>query len=108
MALFFALGGEIVLDRRCQKVIFLEDPHVARRQDADIQLLNRAVYSAGDVTTCFNTPAMTRHWARAMGLEGRVVRCPLTRGHSPIEHGGRVAARSGWCVNGKAVAQRSS
>ncbi len=65
------LGGdaqiaELVLDRRCQKVIFFEDPHVARQHEADIQLLDRAVYSAGDVTTCFNTPAMTRRWAQAV------------------------------------------
>ncbi len=67
------LGGdaqiaELVLDRRCQKVFFFEDPHVARQHEADIQLLDRAVYSAGDVTTCFNTPAMTRRWAQAMRL----------------------------------------
>lgn len=65
------LGGdaqiaELVLDRQCQKVFFFEDPHVARQHEADIQLLDRAVYSAGDVTTCFNTPAMTRRWAQAM------------------------------------------
>jgi methylglyoxal synthase len=68
------LGGdaqiaELVLDRRCQKVIFFEDPHVARQHEADIQLLDRAVYSAGEVTTCFNTPAMTRRWAQAMSLQ---------------------------------------
>ncbi len=66
------LGGdaqiaELVLERRCQKVIFFEDPHVARQHEADIQLLERAVYSAGDVTTCFNTPAMTKRWAKAVG-----------------------------------------
>jgi methylglyoxal synthase len=65
------LGGdsqiaELVLDRRCQKVIFFEDPHVARQHEADIQLLDRAVYSAGDVTTCFNTPAMAGRWAEAV------------------------------------------
>jgi methylglyoxal synthase len=60
--------AELVLDRRCQKVIFFEDPHVARQHEADIQLLDRAVYSAGDVTTCYNTPAMTRRWAQAVAL----------------------------------------
>jgi methylglyoxal synthase len=60
--------AELVLDRRCQKVIFFEDPHVARQHEADIQLLDRAVYSAGDVTTCFNTPAMTKRWAQAVSL----------------------------------------
>ena len=38
------LGGDaqiadLVLDRRCQRVIFFEDPHVARQHEADIQLL---------------------------------------------------------------------
>jgi methylglyoxal synthase len=65
------LGGdaqiaELVLDRRCQMVIFFEDPHVARQHEADIQLLDRAVYSAGEVTSCFNTPAMAMKWAQAM------------------------------------------
>ena len=64
------LGGdaqiaERVLDRQCQKVIFFEDPHVARQHEADIQLLERAVYSAASTTTCFNTPAMAQRWALA-------------------------------------------
>lgn len=65
------LGGdaqiaELVLDRRCQKVIFFEDPHVARQHEADIQLLERAVYSAASSTTCYNTPAMAQRWAAAV------------------------------------------
>lgn len=65
------LGGdaqiaELVLDQRCQKVIFFEDPHVARQHEADIQLLERAVCSAHKATTCFNTPAMASRWALAM------------------------------------------
>lgn len=64
------LGGdaqiaELVLERRCQKVIFFEDPHVARQHEADIQLLERAVYSASRTTSCFNTPAMAQRWALA-------------------------------------------
>ena len=67
------LGGdaqiaELVLDRRCQKVIFFEDPHVARQHEADIQLLERAVCSASSSATCFNTPAMAHRWARAVSL----------------------------------------
>lgn len=67
------LGGdaqiaELVLDQRCQKVIFFEDPHVARQHEADIQLLERAVYSANAATTCFNTPAMARRWAQSTGM----------------------------------------
>ncbi|WP_114972819.1 methylglyoxal synthase [Rhodoferax ferrireducens] len=65
------LGGdaqiaELVLDQRCQKVIFFEDPHVARQHEADIQLLERAVCSAHHATTCFNTPAMATRWAQAV------------------------------------------
>lgn len=62
------LGGdaqiaELVLDRRCQKAIFFEDPHVARQHEADIQLLERAVCSATRDTSCFNSPAMAERWA---------------------------------------------
>jgi len=65
------LGGdaqiaELVLDQRCQKVIFFEDPHVARQHEADIQLMERAVCSAHHATTCFNTPAMAARWAQAV------------------------------------------
>ena len=64
------LGGdaqiaELVLDGHCQKVIFFEDPHVARQHEADIQLLERAVCSTSH-TTCFNTPEMAQRWARAL------------------------------------------
>lgn len=58
--------AELVLDRRCHKVIFFEDPHVARQHEADIQLLERAVCSAAAETTCFNSPAMAERWAGAV------------------------------------------
>lgn len=58
--------AELVLDRRCHKVIFFEDPHVARQHEADIQLLERAVCSATHDTTCFNSPAMAERWAGAV------------------------------------------
>lgn len=64
------LGGdaqiaELVLDRRCHKVLFFEDVHVARQHEADIQLLERAVCTATNETACFNTPAMADTWATA-------------------------------------------
>nr|WP_315487789.1 methylglyoxal synthase [uncultured Rhodoferax sp.] len=67
------LGGdaqiaELVLDQRCDKVIFFEDPHVARQHEADIQLMERAVCSTQHATTCYNTPAMARQWAQAASL----------------------------------------
>ena len=65
------LGGdaqiaERVLDGTCQKVIFFEDPHVARQHEADIQLMERAVCSAGERTSCMNSPSMAWHWAQAL------------------------------------------
>jgi methylglyoxal synthase len=63
--------AELVLDRRCQKVIFFEDPHVARQHEADIQLLERAVCSATHDTTCFNSPAMAERWADAAAMLGQ-------------------------------------
>lgn len=60
--------AELVLDRRCHKVIFFEDPHVARQHEADIQLLERAVCSASVETTCFNSPVMAHRWAQAVKL----------------------------------------
>jgi len=67
------LGGdaqiaELVLDQRCDKVIFFEDPHVARQHEADIQLMERAVCSTRHPTSCYNTPAMAGQWARAAAV----------------------------------------
>lgn len=62
--------AELVLDRRCHKTIFFEDPHVARQHEADIQLLERAVCTATEHTSCFNSPAMAERWARAVALAG--------------------------------------
>ena len=58
--------AEVLLDGHCQKVIFFEDPHVARQHEADIQLMERAVCSAGEAVSILNTPAMARRWAQAM------------------------------------------
>ena len=65
------LGGdaqiaELILDRQCRRALFLEDPHVARQHEADIQLLERAVCSATTETVCFNSPAMAERWAQAL------------------------------------------
>src|SRR5690606_11015254 len=55
------LGGdaqiaELVLERRCQRVIFFEDPHVARQHEADIQLLERAVRVVTADASCVASP----------------------------------------------------
>jgi methylglyoxal synthase len=67
------LGGDAqiadrVLERRCQRAIFFEDPHVARQHEADIQLLERAVTTVTDVAACLTSPAVARRWADAARL----------------------------------------
>jgi methylglyoxal synthase len=66
------LGGdaqiaELVLERDCQRVIFFEDPHVARQHEADIQLLERAVRVVTDKASCVASPAVAHKWAQAAG-----------------------------------------
>jgi methylglyoxal synthase len=65
------LGGdaqiaELVLENQCQRVIFFEDPHVARQHEADIQLLERAGRVATASAACMTSPTVARRWARAM------------------------------------------
>ena len=65
------LGGdaqiaELVLEQRCQRVIFFEDPHVARQHEADIQLLERAVRVVTDKAACIASPAVAHKWAQAV------------------------------------------
>ncbi|HEY0296595.1 MAG TPA: methylglyoxal synthase [Bordetella sp.] len=62
------LGGdaqiaELVLERHCRRVIFFEDPHVARQHEADIQLLERAVRVKTDYAMCATSPTVARRWA---------------------------------------------
>jgi methylglyoxal synthase len=51
-----------VLDRRCQRVVFFEDPHVARQHEADIQLLERAVTTVTHDTVCMTSPQVAQRW----------------------------------------------
>jgi methylglyoxal synthase len=65
------LGGdaqiaELILEDRCQRVIFFEDPHVARQHEADIQLLERAVRVATDRAICVTSPAVAERWCQAV------------------------------------------
>lgn len=67
------LGGDaqiadLVLERRCQRTIFFEDPHVARQHEADIQLLERAVTTATHDAVCTTSPAVAQRWCDAAGL----------------------------------------
>jgi methylglyoxal synthase len=61
------LGGdaqiaELILDRQCRRVLFLEDPHVARQHEADIQLLERAARTVTDYASCMNDEHCGERW----------------------------------------------
>ncbi|MEO6567071.1 MAG: methylglyoxal synthase [Casimicrobiaceae bacterium] len=61
------LGGDAeialeVLQNRCQRIVFFEDPHVARQHEADIQLLERSARIAGERTMCVSDIASANHW----------------------------------------------
>jgi methylglyoxal synthase len=65
------MGGDaqiaaLVLERRCQRAIFFEDPHVARQHEADIQLLERAVTTVTDGAVCMTSPRVAARWADAV------------------------------------------
>ena len=70
------LGGdaeiaEEILDGRCRRVIFFEDPHVARQHEADIQLLERAAMITGVSCLCLHSAPAAEEWASALeGLLG--------------------------------------
>ena len=57
--------ADLVLERRCQRAIFFEDPHVARQHEADIQLLERAVTTVTDEAVCMTSPRVATRWAAA-------------------------------------------
>ncbi|SAI42178.1 methylglyoxal synthase [Bordetella ansorpii] len=72
------LGGdaqiaELVLEQQCQRVVFFEDPHVARQHEADIQLLERAVRVATAHAACATSPVVARRWAQAARLRAERV-----------------------------------
>ena len=58
--------ADLVLERRCQRAIFFEDPHVARQHEADIQLLERAVTTVTDEAVCMTSPAVVLRWVAAV------------------------------------------
>jgi len=62
-------GGDVqiaekIRNRECDKVIFFEDPHVAREHEADIQLLERTARMAGIRVTCLHDYNSATGWAR--------------------------------------------
>jgi methylglyoxal synthase len=68
------LGGDAeialeILENRCQRIVFFEDPHVARQHEADIQLLERSARIATDRTMCVSDRASAEAWVK--GCERR-------------------------------------
>lgn len=65
------LGGdaqiaELILDRQCRRTLFLEDPHVARQHEADIQLLERAARTLTDYASCVTDLKFAERWCSLM------------------------------------------
>jgi methylglyoxal synthase len=61
------LGGDAeialeVLENRCQRIVFFEDPHVARQHEADIQLLERSARITTHGSMCVSDAASARRW----------------------------------------------
>jgi len=61
------LGGdaqiaELILEHECRRVLFLEDPHVARQHEADIQLLERAARTVTDYASCMSDERWGDRW----------------------------------------------
>ncbi|MEP7184834.1 MAG: methylglyoxal synthase [Rhodanobacter sp.] len=54
--------ADLVLEGRCDRAIFFEDPHVARQHEADIQLLERAVTTRTDEAVCITSPKVAARW----------------------------------------------
>jgi methylglyoxal synthase len=67
------LGGdaqiaELILRRQCRRVLFLEDPHVARQHEADIQLLERAARTVTDYASCSSDARNVERWLSLLAL----------------------------------------
>jgi methylglyoxal synthase len=70
------LGGDAeialeVLEGRCARVIFFEDPHVARQHEADIQLLERSAWITSERTVCISDRASAERWVGRCGERER-------------------------------------
>jgi methylglyoxal synthase len=73
------LGGDAqialeVLEGRCRRVLFFEDPHVAREHEADIQLLERAAWTTSERSVCINDRASAERWvSRCIARKDRLL-----------------------------------
>jgi methylglyoxal synthase len=66
--------AELILERRCRRVLFLEDPHVARQHEADIQLLERAARTVTDYALCQSDPRCGERWLELLAKRIALVR----------------------------------
>lgn len=65
------LGGdaqiaELVLEKKVRRILFLEDPHVARQHEADIQLLERAARTVTDFSLVISDVEGVDRWLDLM------------------------------------------
>lgn len=58
--------AELVLQRQCRRILFLEDPHVSRPHEADIQLLDRAARTVTDFAGCISDVRGIDRWCALM------------------------------------------
>jgi methylglyoxal synthase len=81
------LGGdaqiaELILNRQCRRVLFLEDPHVARQHEPDIQLLERAARTVTDYASCSSDAKGVERWLSLLALRHeRATRLKGFEGH---------------------------
>jgi len=54
--------AELILQHDCRRVLFLEDPHVARQHEADIQLLERAARVVTGYASCMSDEKWGDRW----------------------------------------------
>ena len=65
------LGGdaqlaELVLEKKIRRILFLEDPHVARQHEADIQLLERAARTVSSFSSVISEVDGADRWLNLM------------------------------------------
>jgi methylglyoxal synthase len=58
--------AELVLERKIRRILFLEDPHVARQHEADIQLLERAARTVTDFSLVISDADGVDRWLTLM------------------------------------------
>ncbi len=63
--------AELILNRECRRVLFLEDPHVARQHEADIQLLERAARTVTEYAFCGSDVEGGERWLSLLAMRSK-------------------------------------